>query len=140
MFARCSTTTFGSFRWSASHWVDTMGESNLAGWAPAAAGSANVAAASAQVMRAIPRRCRCTMIPRDVSGSEAVADFPDGYGVLRLGRVVLELLAQLGHVGIHRSGEHDRAMVPHLAQEIDARCNRALPLDERHHELVCLRR
>ena len=60
------------------------------------------------------------MVPRERLRVETVPDFPDGDEVLRFGRIVLELLAQLGHVRVDRTREHDRAMVPDFAQQLDA--------------------
>src|SRR5215213_2690298 len=138
MFARCSTTTDGSLRCSASHAVDTTGASNLA-WAETAPGSP--AAASNVRLAAMGRRRRgCSMISRNLSVGETVTDLPDRDEVLRIGGIVLELLAQLRHVRVHRAREHDRTMVPDFAQELYAGGDGALPLDERHHELVRLRR
>ena len=40
--------------------------------------------------------------------------------------IVLELLSQLGHVRVDGPREHDGAMVPDFAQQLDARGDRAL--------------
>lgn len=74
----------------------------------------------------IPRQWRCGSISQPPHGSrygrssplEPVPHLPHGVDMLRLGRVGLELLAQLGHVGIDRAGDDRGAVAPHLAQQI----------------------
>ena len=78
-------------------------------------GTTTAAVASTVIRRLTPRTVWESMVPLESSGSEAITDFPDRDEVLRVSGIVLELLAQLGHVGIDGAREHDRAVIPHFA-------------------------
>src|SRR5512143_3466347 len=103
-----------------------MGASSFA-CANATAGNASAVAAMTAAMRRVKREL--LMGPRTFSGGEAVTDFPDRDEVPRIGGIVLELLPELRHVGIDGARQHDRAMIPHLAEQLDARRDGSLSLD-----------
>ena len=74
------------------------------------------------------------------SGVEAVAHLPYGEHMPRLRGVRLELATQLGDVRIHGAGDDERAVSPHLAQQLAACGDRAVAPDEREQEIKSLRR
>ena len=70
--------------------------------------------------------------------SEPVPDLPHRDDVPRLRRIRLELPPQFGHVGINRATHDERAVTPHLGQQILAGCDGAVPAQQRQQQVVRL--
>ena len=84
--------------------------------------------------RSVPRMCE------SYDALEPVAHLPHRDDVARVRRIHLELPPQLGDVRVHRAREDERAVAPHLLQQLLPRDDAPSARDERQQQLERLRR
>src|SRR5690242_2696362 len=70
---------------------------------------------------------------------DAVACLSHGQNVARVSRIVFELSAQLGHMGVDRTADDLSIIAPHVAEEIESWDDRSVATEERHQQLELLR-
>ena len=73
------------------------------------------------------------------SGLESISSLMNGEDVTRVGGFLFQLSPELGDMSIHRPTHYGSPVPPHFLEEIQPRCHRASPSNERQEKIQLLR-